>query len=78
MKRYSLEALEELVTYLRAKNLPEKIEIEKGTTLTNPSLFIESHYTMLKQNYNKQIFEPAFDRLYTLRSILEEANQDKS
>lgn len=78
MKRYSLEALEELIAYLRAKNLPEKIEMEKGTIIANPSLFIESHYAMLKQNYNKTIFEPAFERLYKVRSILEEAGQGRS
>lgn len=78
MKRYSLEALEELISYLRTKNLPEKIEIEKGTTISNPSLFIENHYTMLKQNYNKTLFEPAFDRLYKVQSILEEADQGRS
>lgn len=61
----------ELENYFTTISLPtQPIKLNKFSTITNYSLFIESHFATVKENMGKQTYLPYIERLQSLKQIL--------
>lgn len=61
----------ELENYFANIELPtQPVKFSSFSTITNCSLFIESHFSVLKANDGKRIFLPFLDRMKELKRIL--------
>ncbi len=61
----------ELETYFVNIKLPtQPVKLNRCSTITDCSLFIESHFTTVKANNGKQIFLPYLNRLQELKQVL--------
>jgi hypothetical protein len=66
-----VQDIAELENYFASIALPtQPIKFNSFGTITNCSLFIESHFSVLKANNGKRIFIPFLDRLKKLKQIL--------
>jgi hypothetical protein len=63
--------ISELETYFSGIPLPtQPVKLNRYTTITNCSLFIESHFATLKANNGKRTFLPHLNRLQELKQVL--------
>ncbi len=67
-----IQDISELETYFAGIQLPtQPVKLNHYSTITDCSLFIESHLSTLRANVGKPIFQPYFDRLLTLKTELQ-------
>jgi hypothetical protein len=60
----------ELENYFNGITVPtQPVKLNKCSTITDCSLFIESHLATVKANNGKRIFKPYLNRLKELRNI---------
>lgn len=65
------KAINELETYFANIQLPtQPVKLSKYSTITNCSLFIESHFATIKANNGKRTFLPYLNRLQELKQVL--------
>jgi len=63
--------IKELETYFAGITLPtEPLKLNQCSTITNISLFIESHFATIKENNGKHLFIPHLNRLQELKQVL--------
>ena len=61
----------ELENYFTNITLPtQPVKLNRCTTITNCSLFIESHFSTVKANNGKRTFSPYLNRLQELKQVL--------
>ena len=64
--------LNELETFFEGrKDLPERIQLDPGTTIIDLPKFIESQISIVKSGYSLTVQRPALDRLLQLKKLLE-------
>ena len=65
------QEITELENYFAEITLPtQPVKLNRCSTVTNCSLFIESHFTTVKANNGKQTFLPYLNRLQELKQVL--------
>lgn len=64
-------SVEELEAYFTGIDLPERIDLEKGVTIENIPLFLESHFSYIKANSELRSAEVFLIRLNKLQAKLE-------
>ena len=65
------QEITELENYFAKITLPtQPVKLNRSSTVTNCSLFIESHFTTVKANNSKQTFLPYLNRLQELKQVL--------
>lgn len=69
------EELDEMEGYFKNLRLPNKVVIEKGSTITDIPKFINTSLVILRQ-YRGPIHDPVFLRLKKLREIMESEKQE--
>jgi len=63
--------IEELEKFFKVIDLPaEPIKINNYCTIIDVSLFIESHFSIVKAQNGNKTYEPYLDRLFELKSLL--------
>jgi hypothetical protein len=61
----------ELENYFTGITLPtQPVKLNRCSTITNCSLFIESHFATVKANNGKRTFLPYLNRLQELKQVL--------
>ena len=66
----------ELETYFASIKLPtQPVKLNEWSTITNCSLFIESHFATVKANNGKRTFLPYLNRLQELKEVLTKNNK---
>lgn len=62
--------VDNLEKFFASKQLPEKIQLGPGETITDLKKFLESHLTILKAKPNVSINEVFYLRLIKLKNLL--------
>jgi hypothetical protein len=55
--------LQQLETFFKTANIPDKIIIDSGTVITDVKKCIDSHVLILKENAGNRAYIPYYDRL---------------
>ena len=64
--------LKELVTFFAGTSIPQQpVKLNQWCTITNCSLFIESHIATIKANEGNRTYLPYLSRLKELKAIIE-------
>lgn len=70
------EDIAELENYFAGIEVPtQPVKLNKCSTITNSSLFIETHFAAVKANNGKQAYLPYLERLKEFKKILENINR---
>ena len=77
ISKITQKQLDELDAFFKKAELPETAKLESGVTVKDVPKFIESHFEMLKTNYQNPNFGSFYTRLLRLREIITEAKQSK-
>lgn len=63
-------SLAELEAYFETRKIPpDTVKIDSATTVINPSKFVKSHLSILKNNPGNKRYKPYYDRLVVLYLI---------
>lgn len=73
MASYKLEDIDKLEEFFKNRKLPADIQLDKGSKIVSPQLFVENHISNIRKNIGKQIAEPFFERLLTYKKLIEAA-----
>jgi hypothetical protein len=68
-------SLEELEAYFNGITLPEKVELVQGVVIEDIPLFLESHFSYIRNNSTLKSTEIFLVRLRQLHAKIEEAQQ---
>lgn len=72
LKLYDIESAE---AFFKTAVLPDGcIVIEEGVKVINLKKFVDSHLTVIRNNMDKAIFKPYYERLIKLAAILKRNN----
>lgn len=68
---YSEQAVTDLTQWFNDKTLPEKAALDVATQIYDVRRFIDANVSDIKDHYPDPFFNPAIDRLYKLKEIME-------
>lgn len=68
-------SVEELEAYFNGITLPEKVELVQGVVIVDVPLFLQSHFSYIKNNSTFKSADVFLQRLNQLHVILEKSNQ---
>jgi len=72
-ERDKSKEIEELENYFAGISLPtQPIKLNKCSTITDCTLFLERHFATVKGNHRNRTFSPYLNRLKELQNILKE------
>ena len=64
------DEIAEMEEFFKAVKLPDTIKLNVCSTITDPSLFIDSHLSIVKAQNGNLRYKPYMDRLIELKAIL--------
>jgi hypothetical protein len=68
---YTKEQIDELEQYFKSVSLPEDIRLSRCEMVIDVPKFINSSLASCRANMGVKIFESAYDRLITLKELLQ-------
>ena len=71
-------SVEELEAYFAGIELPEKVELEQGVVIEDIPLFLQSHFSYLKNNGTLKSADVFLVRLNKLHDKIEELSTQRS
>ncbi len=69
-------SIEELEAYFAGIELPEKMELVQGVVIEDIPLFLQSHFSYVRNNPDLKSADVFLMRLHQLHDKLEEARQE--
>lgn len=74
LKLYDIESAE---AFFKTATLPNGcVMLEPGAKIVNLKKFVDAHLSVVRNNSNKAVFMPYYERLIKLASILKRNNPD--
>lgn len=70
---YSEQAIADLIEWFKDKTLPQEVYLDKATHVYDVRRFIDANVSDIQDHYPDPFFNASIDRLYKLKSIMEEA-----
>ncbi|SEA36177.1 DUF6965 family protein [Pedobacter hartonius] len=69
-------SVEELEAYFAGIELPERVELDKGVVIEDIPLFLESHFSYLKKNWDLKSADVFVLRLHQLHAKIEAGREE--
>lgn len=68
---YIVKQIEELTAFFKNAEIPATVSLEKGSTIIDVPLFIQSHLGVLLANPGKPIMDVFYLRLLRVKELIE-------
>lgn len=73
-----MSKLDELEEYFKGVDLSKNpIQLDKTTKIVDISKFLDSHFTVLRDNSGNKTFMPFYDRLIKIKELIENEKTKK-
>jgi hypothetical protein len=67
---FTIKQLDELEAFFKKTILPASIQLDEGSKILDVTAFIDSHLKVLRNNFEKPVYEVFYSRLLRLKEIL--------
>ena len=68
---YDEESVKALITWAENAQLPQEVPLSAAEHITDTRGYIRANINDIKQHYPDQFYNPAIDRLYRLKALVE-------
>ena len=68
---YDEESVKALITWSETAQLPQEVTLSAAEHITDTCIYVRANINDIKQHYPDAFYNPAIDRLYRLKELVE-------